>query len=102
MMNVSSLGGTGPIGRIEPRVTQGARENPAASAPSSGSRVQRGEDRVELSGSELYLSKLRELPEIRQDLVDRIKAQIEEGTYDTPDKIDGAIDAFLEELEQGL
>lgn len=48
------------------------------------------------------MAKLRELPEIRQDLVERIKAQIESGTYETPDKVDGAIEAFLQELEEGL
>lgn len=99
MMNVSSVGGSGPIGKLEPRGTEGSRE---VGGPVESARVQRGEDRVELTGSSLYMAKLRELPEIRQDLVERIKAQIEAGTYETPDKVDGAIEAFLQELEEGL
>ena len=48
----------------------------------------------------LYLSKLRALPEIRQDLVDSVRAQIASGSYDTPDKLDAALDELLSDFSQ--
>ncbi len=59
--------------------------------------ARRGEDHVEVSPMATYLAKLRQLP-IRQDLVDSIRRQIENGTYDTPEKFDAA----LSELERDL
>lgn len=99
MMNVSSIGvggtnGPGQIGRTE------ARE--ASAANQSAAPVQRGEDRVELSDASRLLAKLLGLPEIRQDLVDQVRAQIEAGTYDTPEKMDQAIESMLDDIEEGL
>ncbi|MFA6046706.1 MAG: flagellar biosynthesis anti-sigma factor FlgM [Phycisphaerales bacterium] len=50
----------------------------------------RGTDQVEVSSVASYLSQLRDLP-VRQDLVDRVRAEIASGTYETPEKVDGAI-----------
>lgn len=63
---------------------------------SSGGRAQ---DEVQLSDRARLLSKLKDLPEVRQEVVDRVKAEIEDGTYETPEKIDQAVDALLEDLE---
>jgi len=41
---------------------------------------------------------LEELPEIRQELVDRIKKEIAEGTYMTPEKLYNAILELLKEV----
>lgn len=49
-------------------------------------------DRVELSNFARYLDMLRQLPEVRQNLIDRVQSQIEAGTYETDDKIDAAIE----------
>ena len=38
---------------------------------------------------------------IRRDLVDRVRREIEAGTYDTPEKWDAALDRLLESLEGG-
>lgn len=62
------------------------------------SRVARGEDRVELSDEARYLQKLIEVPPVREDLVARVRAQIEAGTYDTPDRMNQALDALLDDL----
>lgn len=59
----------------------------------------RPSDRVELSQSAQLLSKLNELPDVRQDLIDRVRGEIQAGTYETPDKIDGAIDGLIEDLD---
>jgi negative regulator of flagellin synthesis FlgM len=59
----------------------------------------RPSDRVELSDRARLLSKLAALPEIRQDLVDGIRALIAAGTLDTPERLDEALDAMISELE---
>jgi hypothetical protein len=52
-------------------------------------------DRVELSEFARYLDMLRQLPDVRQNLIDRVKTQIEAGTYETDDKIDAALENFM-------
>jgi len=42
--------------------------------------------------------RVRRLPEIRRDLVERVRAEIAAGTYETPERIDAAIDALLAEM----
>jgi negative regulator of flagellin synthesis FlgM len=84
-----------PIGSPQPasltRTNHVHRE--AAVATSS-----RGDDRVELSEVAQLLSRIRELPDVRQDVVDRVRGEIDAGTYETPQKIDAAIEALLEDL----
>jgi len=58
----------------------------------------RGQDRVELSNTAQLLSKIADLPDVRQNLVDRVKASIADGTYETEDKTDAAIDNLLEDI----
>ncbi len=60
--------------------------------------VSRGDDQVQLSDAARLLSRIAEVPEVRQDLVDRIKTEIELGTYETPEKLDAAIDALMDDL----
>ncbi len=104
MMNVSSMGsgsvsgsaGAGAVGRAETRGVSAPTEQGSASP------ARRGEDRVELSDAARLLAKLQGLPEIRQELVDRVRAEIEAGTYETPERIDQTIEAMLGELEQEL
>jgi hypothetical protein len=38
------------------------------------------------------------LPEVRQDKVDQIKLELDNGTYDLDENLDVALDAILEEL----
>ncbi len=56
-------------------------------------------DQVELSDKARLLSKLSELPEVRQTLVDRVRADIESGEYLTSDKLDAAADNLINDLE---
>jgi len=57
----------------------------------------RGGDQVEVSQLATYLSTLRNLPSVRQDLVDSVKAQIAAGQYDTPERLDAALNGLLED-----
>lgn len=58
----------------------------------------RGEDQVELSNTAQLLSKLRDLPDVRQDLISRVRASIADGTYESEDKTDAAIESLLEDI----
>jgi len=53
---------------------------------------------VQLQPEEKAKKDLKRLPDVRQDLVDRIKKQIAEGTYMTPEKVRKAISELLKEL----
>lgn len=79
------------------RVTPG-RQDRAVPVPSeSPTAAARREDRVDLSESAQALSNLG--TDVRADLVARVKAQIAEGNYVTPERIDSAIDAIIAELD---
>ncbi|CAG0964186.1 hypothetical protein PHYC_00892 [Phycisphaerales bacterium] len=82
-LNASELG----------RVT-GASADRARRGEGEGPAIRRGHDRVELSDVATYLSKIRELP-IRQDLVNRVRDEIARGVYDTPEKLDAALEDLL-------
>lgn len=61
-------------------------------------RARRGDDRVEVSDAARFLAKLNAMPEVRGELVDRVRAEIANGTYDTPEKFDLALDAMIDEV----
>jgi anti-sigma28 factor (negative regulator of flagellin synthesis) len=63
-------------------------------------RPRRGADEVEVSDMALYLSKLRSLPEVRSDLVDRVRRDIAEGRYDAPEFLDKAMDAMIDDARR--
>ena len=68
-----------------------------ASTTSSTSSASRTSDRVELSDQARLLSKLKQLPEVREDLVNSIKSQIDSGNYDTEERFDTAINALIDD-----
>ncbi len=71
-----------------------ARQTPANGAAGQA----RGSDQAQFSVAARLLSRLDELPEVRSDLVARVKAEIEAGTYETEDKLDLAISELADDL----
>ncbi|MBL8764129.1 MAG: flagellar biosynthesis anti-sigma factor FlgM [Phycisphaerae bacterium] len=68
-------------------------------SPSSASAATpRAADRVELSDEARALSQLALDPPIREDLVSRVRSEIEAGTYLTDDKLDAAVNRLLGSL----
>tara|TARA_Y100001933_G_scaffold223973_1_gene235929 strand:+ start:507 stop:788 length:282 start_codon:yes stop_codon:yes gene_type:complete len=61
-------------------------------------RARRGDDRVEVSDAARFLAKMNAMPEIRSDLVERVRNEIAQGTYDTPEKFELALDAMIDEV----
>jgi negative regulator of flagellin synthesis FlgM len=58
----------------------------------------RPDDKVEISQAAKLLSQLAKLPDVRQDLVQRVRGEIAKGTYETPDKLDKAIEGLQQDL----
>jgi len=65
-----------------------------------GQTVQAGtpRDRVEISPLGQMLDGISRLPEIRHEKVEEIRRQIAEGTFETPAKLELALDRLLDEL----
>lgn len=87
-----------PISRSQAALvagTKGRASTPAATV----SAASRKSDSVEFSSTAQLLGKLHDLPDVRQDLVDRVKSQIAQDSYITDDKIEGAINGLLDDLK---
>ena len=59
---------------------------------------QRRGDSVELSDHARLLDRIRSMPEVRVDLVERVRQAIADGTYETDEKLDVAVERLLEEI----
>jgi len=68
------------------------------SQASSGSRSLGGVDQLDISPEADFVAQARDLPEIREDRVASLKAQILNGTYETADKLDMALSRLLDEI----
>jgi negative regulator of flagellin synthesis FlgM len=56
------------------------------------------QDELQLSDAGPLVDKVRDLPEIRQDRVDQIRAQIADGTYESEEKLEIAVGRLLDEI----
>ena len=66
-----------------------AKPSPASAAPS---------DRVDISPAAEAAIEAAEQGGIRGDLVARVRGEIAAGTYETPEKIDAALNRLLDEI----
>lgn len=57
-----------------------------------------GVDELDISSEADFVSQARDLPEIRHDRVAQIRAQIQSGQYETPEKLDIALSRLLDEI----
>ncbi|MCC5828399.1 MAG: hypothetical protein JJU36_03030 [Phycisphaeraceae bacterium] len=100
-----------PLGRpLTPPSVNGTERNrtnpgshtPGASTPASptpgGPGNREPVDRADLSEEGLNRSRGESQGTIRFDLVGRVRAEIAEGRYETPEKLDAAIDRLLADL----
>ena len=55
-------------------------------------------DVVEISTGAILASKVQDIPEIRTELVERVKAEIAAGAYETPERIDAAVSRLIDEM----
>ena len=78
--------------RSAPRIRRGP--------PSSTSQVEspKIQDEVNISDAARLVEQAKQAPDIRQDRVQAIRAQIASGTYETPGKLDTAVSRLLDEI----
>ncbi len=95
MPDISSIG-HGSIGPIERAARMHNAHATTSKATSNGHG--RGGDRVEVSRHAQLMQRLRELPEVRQDLIDHALSEIARGAYNAPEVLDTAVDRLIEEL----
>jgi negative regulator of flagellin synthesis FlgM len=55
-------------------------------------------DELALSPEALLLDRVRDLPEIRSDRVQQIRAQLAAGTYETGERLNAALERLLDEI----
>ncbi len=70
------------------------RNQPVESAGSAAS----SQDVVQISDAGRLMDMANGLPAVRQDRVDAIRSQLANGTYETADKLNVALDRMLDEL----
>lgn len=83
----------GSVGRTHSTEPKAGREVELREA-----RPRRGDDRVEVSDAARFLAKLNAMPEVRHELVERVRGEIAADRYDTPERFDLAVDAMIDEL----
>ena len=84
-----------PIGRTS--ISSPERTSDVTAVPKEVVKNQ-GRDQVEISAAGHLLSRLDELPDVRHDLVERIRDEILAGTYESEEKLTEAIDELIVDL----
>jgi negative regulator of flagellin synthesis FlgM len=69
-----------------------------APQPSGGASQSGGTDQLDISSEANFVSRARDLPDIRSERVAEIRQAIADGSYDTADKLDVALGRLLDEL----
>jgi negative regulator of flagellin synthesis FlgM len=98
-MSIQGIGNSSqasPVQKVIANPIQKSLPTDATSAPPTS--PSRGSDKVELSSASSLLASLKAGNDVRADKVADIRAQIESGTYDTDDKVNGALDGLLDDM----
>ena len=90
MMEVNSIQPTMPANAVEPA---GVVNDSAPVADPRGTA-----DVVEISNAAKLAARVDQIPEVRTELVERVRAEIAAGTYETSEKIEIAANKLLDEL----
>ncbi len=56
------------------------------------------QDEVQISSAADFVSQVQQLPDVRGDRVAALRAAIADGSYETPAKLDAALDGLLNEI----
>lgn len=81
------VGGFGELENIRKAIHQEESRRPAAANAGTGEPDATRGDAVQISQQARLLGKLRQIPEIRQDEIDRIMQKIKDGTLLTPEAV---------------
>ncbi|MFA6135305.1 MAG: flagellar biosynthesis anti-sigma factor FlgM [Phycisphaerae bacterium] len=74
--------------------------DPAGAIPANATPVELAgiSDVVEISDAAKLIEKVHQIPDVRVDLVERVKAEIAAGTYETPERIEIALNNLMDDL----
>lgn len=75
-----------------PHSARGSQNIGAANTPAAIS------DQLDISAAGQLADKLSAIPDIRQDKVNAIRAALANGTYETEERLSGALDRLLDEI----
>lgn len=86
------------LGHIHGPQQVNSPHRPASTPAPSGPRGSNTVDQLDISPEADLVSRVRDVPDIRQDKVDSIRAQIAAGTYETEQKLEEALSRLLDEI----
>jgi len=86
----SSVQGTQPVNRTKPTVRF---ERPGAEKPATP------QDELEISTEGKLLQDMAETSQMRKERLEQIKAAIDDGTYETSEKLEAALSVLINEVE---
>ena len=82
--------------------TRAVSPTTSVSQPSTASSVESPRDQLEISSAGKMLDRLSETPEVRAERLAQIKDAIENGAYDTDEKLEAALSKMIDSLGLGL
>jgi negative regulator of flagellin synthesis FlgM len=85
----SQLHGSQPIG-----APHGVRPSQPMTRPEAPQIA----DEVDISEAAQFAEQIHQMPDIREDRVEAVRLQIAEGTYETSDRLNAAIERLLDEI----
>jgi len=91
-MPMSAISSTTRLAALVMRTIRRPGRHAPAPPPVVGSQ---GADEIEISDSARLMNRLRDMPEVRQEQVQRLRSEIAAGAYETEAKLDAALEALL-------
>ena len=82
--------------------TRGVSPTNPVSHPSAASSIESPRDQLEISSAGKMLDRLSETPEVRAERLANIKEAIENGAYDTDEKLEAALSKMFDSIGQRL
>ena len=76
----------------------GAPHSARAAQPMSRPEATQIADEVDISDAARLVEQVQQMPEMREDRVEAVRRQIAEGTYETGDKLNAAVERLLDEI----
>lgn len=76
----------------------GAPHSARAAQPMSRPEAMQIADEVDISQAAQLVEQTHQLPDIREDRVEAVRQQIAAGTYETSERLNGAIERLLDEI----
>jgi negative regulator of flagellin synthesis FlgM len=83
---------------VNPAIPAQSAEPVARIAAERTAQAGQAGDVIELSMVAQLAAKIQDLPEVRTEVVARVKEEIAAGTYETPERMEIAVDRLMDEL----